>query len=317
MKRYSERRIRLVTRSTRLEELVVRYNTATQAKFAIESAGGSFTDIELEHKTYLGVKAKVTAMLDGLGRLELIDRKYVPSYVFGPDDLVICLGQDGLVANVLKYLPTQHVLGINPDPTRWDGLLLRSNLTNLESIGRLAVDAKITARPVCLAEVELNDGQIIRAVNDLFIGVSNHSSARYVLEFDAKRENQSSSGIVISTGLGSTGWYSSLRGGALALAGFSSQSGDVDSDTWDYSKPELRFTVREPFRTQTTGNSLMQGIVDEHAVLKIESRMGDGGVIFSDGMQSDFVEFNAGSVASIKISNQNGWLLEPQDVWKT
>ncbi|HXK39819.1 MAG TPA: NAD+ kinase, partial [Candidatus Paceibacterota bacterium] len=42
----------IVTRKTRLQELVERFNTRSQAKFYIEHAGGDFNDYEREDDVY-------------------------------------------------------------------------------------------------------------------------------------------------------------------------------------------------------------------------------------------------------------------------
>ncbi|MEI9866324.1 MAG: hypothetical protein WDN00_17560 [Limisphaerales bacterium] len=46
----------------------------------------------------------------------MVDRSFLPNFVFAPEDTVVTLGQDGLVANTLKYLDGQPVVGVNPDP---------------------------------------------------------------------------------------------------------------------------------------------------------------------------------------------------------
>lgn len=311
MSRYSERRIRLVTRKTRLDDLIARHNTVDQARFAIQSRGGNFADIESEHNQFFQVKSQVQKLLDAHGRLELIAREYVPNYVFGPDDVVVCLGQDGLVANVLKYLPTQAVVGVNPDVKRWDGILLPFDFVKLQSLIKKIADEKLVKKEVKLAEAVFNDGQLIRAVNDLFIGASSHISARYAINFKSVVEKQSSSGIIVSTGLGSTGWYSSLVNGARRLAQEQSLEVAAFSDAWDMSSNELRFTVREPFVSHTTGADLVSGVLLEDQKLTIESSMGERGVVFSDGVEADSVEFNAGSIVQIGLSAQSGWLLRP------
>lgn len=306
MKRYSERRIRLVVRKTRLEELISRYNTTEQAKFSIESRGGDFLDIAQEHAQYGIARRDCASMLDQFGRLEIIQREYLPNYLFGDDDLVVCLGQDGLVANCLKYLPTQSVMGVNPDTLRWDGVLLPFDLSNLELFLAKAIDNKLERQQVRLAQGVLQDGQIIKAVNDLFIGPSSHISARYELQFQNKKERQSSSGIIVSTGLGSTGWYSSLIAGARGLHG-----GKLEQySSWSMSKSELRFTVREPFVSKTTGATLSHGKINGAEQLTIESMMGEKGIVFSDGIEADSIEFNAGSILKVGISDQSGWLLK-------
>ena len=50
----------------------------------------------------------------------------------------------------------------------------------------------------------LNDGQRLLAFNDFLIGHRTHVSARYRLTWHGRTETQSSSGILVSTGAGST-----------------------------------------------------------------------------------------------------------------
>ena len=62
------------------------------------------------------------------------------------------------------------------------------------------------------------DGQRLLAFNDLFIGARTHVSARYRVEYAGKQEQQSSSGLLVSTGAGSTGWLSSVMNMPSAVA---------------------------------------------------------------------------------------------------
>ena len=129
-----DRKIVLVTRNTRLEELVVRFQTFAQAKFYISHLGQDFHTYEEEDNTYVEAKRVVLETLSKLGRFQTIDRLYLPNFVFGPQDIVIALGQDGLVANTMKYLNGHALLGINPDPYRYDGVLLPFIAKDLKSI---------------------------------------------------------------------------------------------------------------------------------------------------------------------------------------
>ena len=72
----------------------------------------------------------------------------------------------------------------------------------------------------------------------------------------------------------------------------------------------LCFTVREPFPTKTTGASLVFGRVTPESPLILESRMAENGVIFSDGIEKDFLEFNSGTQAVIGIAERKGILVE-------
>jgi hypothetical protein len=53
------------------------------------------------------------------------------------------------------------------------------------------------------------------------------------------------------------------------------------------------------------------GMLDEGRELVIGSQMPNGGVIFSDGVESDFVEFNSGSIARFTVSPQRARLVVP------
>src|SRR6185312_9304047 len=134
-----------------------------------------------------------------------------------PDDTVVTLGQDGLVANTLKYLDGQQVVGINPDPERWDGKLLRFQVGELAKLMPEVLAQNRPTKAVTMAKAALNNGQTLYAVNDLFIGPKTHTSVRYTIQSGALREAQSSSGVVVSTGMGSTGWLKSLLTGAAGI----------------------------------------------------------------------------------------------------
>ena len=74
-----------------------------------------------------------------------------------------------------------------------------------------------------MTQAVLNDGRSLFAVNDLFIGQKTHISARYILKQGDQQEAQSSSGIIISTGAGSSGWHRSILAGAAGeMAAFAS-----------------------------------------------------------------------------------------------
>ena len=124
MNRLTEQKIILITQKTRLENLIKRYNTAGQARFYVESHGGSFDDYVLEDKMYRTAVKQTVGFAETYGRLQVVDRDFIPNFIFGENDLVVAVGRDGLVVNTLKYLGSQKLIGINPDPDRWDGVLL-------------------------------------------------------------------------------------------------------------------------------------------------------------------------------------------------
>ncbi len=368
MHRLTDNKIVLVTRPTRLAELVIRFNTVSQARFYVEHQGADFADYLREDATYHRALTRTQAVLAQMGRVQTVDRGFLPNFVFAPDDTVVTLGQDGLVANTLKYLAGQPVVGVNPDPERWDGRLLPFQVPDLAKLMPEVLLRKRRTRSVTMAKAALNNGQILYGVNDLFIGPKTHSSARYLIRSGEASETQSSSGVIVSTGLGSSGWLKSLLTGAAALTqsagsvlGSSGHWSELSGDSpdgisvaaagnrrttltrapadrpptgagglpvpplkakrsqsirlnvktefpWDVDF--LYFTVREPFPTKTTGASLVFGRVTPETPLILESRMAENGVIFSDGMERDFLEFNSGTQAVIAIAERKGVLVE-------
>lgn len=211
--RLTENKIVLVKRKTRLDELIHRFNTISQAKFYIEHLGADFSDYQKEHENYQNAAAKAEKALGELGRVQVIERQFLPNFVFGPQDIVIALGQDGMVANTLKYLNEQPLLGVNPDPKRWDGVLLPFTVKDLKLVIPEVFKKTRPIKEITMAKAVLNDGQTLYAVNDLFIGQKTHVSARYRLRLGDIEEQQSSSGIIVSTG-----WLKSVLAGASGVA---------------------------------------------------------------------------------------------------
>lgn len=307
----TERKIILVSRRTRLDDLIARFNTVDQAKFYVEHLGADFSDYVRERDTYRTALRQAETILREVGRVQTLARSFLPNFLFGKDDTVVVLGQDGLVANTVKYLSTQPVIGVNPDPPRWDGVLLPFTVPDLDKVVPEVFAEKRRIKEVTMAKAELNNGQKLNAVNDLFIGPKSHVSARYVIRIGDLEEQHSSSGIIVSTGLGSTGWLKSLMAGAVGVANSRSRSRATvraeSSFEWDANY--LLFTVREPFPSKTSAASLVCGKVTKDLPLMLTSQMPERGVIFSDGIEDDFLEFNSGTKAVITLADEKGHLV--------
>ncbi|MDR1086551.1 MAG: sugar kinase [Deltaproteobacteria bacterium] len=324
MPRLTENKIVLITRQTRLEELAARYNTVDQARFYVESLGEDFGDYQLEHSVYRKAVRRLITELTELGRVQNVDRVYLPNFLFGPEDTVVVTGQDGLVANTLKYLNEQPVVAVNPDPDRWDGVLLPFKVNQAAQVVKRVFKKQVDYKKITMAMAQLPGGAKIYAVNDLFIGPKTHTSARYILKAGQNSETQSSSGIIVSTGLGSTGWLASILAGARGVARLSSalwpgrqetsedgltDQPDTESSQFDWSANYLFYSVREPFPSRTTGTKMSFGRVDMGNPLSVTSLMSSPGVIFSDGLEEDFWEFSSGQKAVIQVADKKGKLV--------
>ncbi|MDR6722034.1 NAD kinase [Paenibacillus amylolyticus] len=320
--RLTEHKLILIKRRTRLEELIVRYNTVQQAQFYIERLGADFNDYITEDACYRESVKQAQQILGSLGRVQTIDREHVPNFIFGKQDIIVVVGQDGLVANTLKYLSEQPLIGVNPDPMRWDGVLLPFTVEDLRFIIPDVMRRRRSLKEVTIAKVELNDGQYLYGVNDLFIGRKTHVSARYEVQFGSAVERQSSSGVIVSTGMGATGWFKSVLAGATGIVNSeawqhmntndeltTTDRGQKGMEHFGWDAPYLYFTVREPFPSRTTAANVVFGQIHANQPLRMVSQMPEDGVIFSDGVEQDFLEFNSGVEATINLADKRGQLV--------
>jgi NAD kinase len=329
-----DRKIVIVTRATQLASLRQKFATRSQAKFQIVSAKkrelaragaapaaigalaeSAFMDVDAAATVYDQTVQYIQADLDAANLnlpIQTIDREFLPNFVFGPDDLIVTIGQDGLVANTAKYVLGLPIVAVNPDPQRIDGTLLPFLANQARAAVQNVLRGNARFTEVTLAQATMADGQKLLAFNELFIGKSNHTSARYRLSVSNRTEPQSSSGVLVATGAGSTGWLSSVFKMASGVAAaFKPQSENV-SVKLGWSDPKLVFVVREPFVSKTSSAELVAGLLQPGAEIVIESEMSSDGVIFSDGVESDYIEFNSGSIARISAAPAKAKIVFPQ-----
>jgi NAD kinase len=303
-------KIVLVTRKTRLEGLVQRFNTKSQARFYInqnarqrkDAPADAFALYQGEHETYQAALERLHSELQTILQVQVIERGFLPNFLFAPTDLVVVIGIDGLVVNAAKYLDGQPVVAVNPDPEHIDGVLLPFTVDQAPQAVRRVLEERYRAVPITMAEARLNDGQSLLAFNDLFVGARSHVSARYQLHWGQTAENQSSSGLIIATGAGSTGWLSSMFNMANGMVAGFGRGSKMAAPRLPWDSEKLVFVVREPFVSKTSSAGIVCGEITPKLPLVVESQMPEGGVIFSDGVEADFLAFNSGMVATIGLS---------------
>src|SRR5688572_23101681 len=94
----------LVTRPTEYESLLARHSTHGQARFFLETRGQSIDEVYERNLRFAEAMTVVQRAIPVRWRRTRVDRAELDRFLFEPDDLVIALGQDGLVANIAKYL---------------------------------------------------------------------------------------------------------------------------------------------------------------------------------------------------------------------
>ncbi len=298
----------IVKNKTRLETLIERFNTKAQAKFYIERSGGDFDDYEKEHEVFHNSLSLVQRNLSKVIKNKIVERSFLPSFIFNDNHVVVTVGQDGLVANAAKYVKQIPIVAVNPDTARFDGVLLPFKAGNFISAIEKVISGNYNSKRASFAEAQLNDGQRLLAFNDLFIGASSHISARYKITFNDKTEEHSSSGIIVSTQAGSTGWLSSVFNMSFGIHKYI----EKDNSKKKYAKlkdNQLMFAVREPFASKKSQTDIAAGLLAAQTKLVVESFMTNYGLIFSDGIEADFIKFNSGAIAKIGIAKEKANLV--------
>lgn len=306
-------RIVVVTKRTPLQELLERFVVEAQAKFYLEHMGLSFEEYKRTHVAYEQGLWALRASLPSSPRHLVVERALLPTFAFDERDLLITLGGNGLVVNTAKYLDGQPIVAVNPDPERHESVLVPFRVEGVNGRIQSVLRGEAQLRQVTMAQATLNDGQTMIGFNDLFIGQRTHVSARYRIEFDGRAEDQSSSGVIVSTGAGSTGWIRSIVAGSLGVTRaicprLPSDALQAES-RFDWEADWLVFAVREPFPSKTSGARIVFGRVDRGHTLRIVSRMPEGGVIFSDGVEQDSISFNSGAIAEVGVSGRKANLV--------
>jgi len=73
-----DRKVVLITRKTRLEDLIAKYLTPAQARFYVEHLGADFSDYQREHDVYLDQRHRTVQALEQWGRYQIIERSFLP-----------------------------------------------------------------------------------------------------------------------------------------------------------------------------------------------------------------------------------------------
>ncbi|MFC9392286.1 hypothetical protein ACFTWS_03860 [Streptomyces sp. NPDC057027] len=283
----------LVHRTTEYEELLARHGTHGQAAFFLAARGRSVDAVRERHERTLAALAEVAGAVPLTWRQTRVERADLDRFLFGPEDVVIVVGQDGLVANAAKYLTGQPVIGIDADPGRNPGVLVRHRPDRARRLLPYAAGAGTAVDELTMVEAVTDDAQRLLALNEIYVGPAGHQTARYTLGLDGTDvppEPQASSGVLVGTGTGATGWLRSLweqRSSTLALP--------APADA------RLAWFVREAWPSPTTGTTLVEGLLGAGRGLRLTVES-DRLVAFGDGVESDALELTWGQTIHLTVS---------------
>lgn len=281
-------RIVMVRRTTEYESLLKEHGTPQMAAFKLKQKGLSLGEVEQLHHTVLAAAAHVLGAVPTTWRKAWVLREELDRFRFDPSDVIMAVGWDGLVPNVAKYLTGQPVFGVNPFSVaqkmmKWGPITAGQVYKDLEEALK-----KVENRT--MVKVTISDGRSLVAMNEIFCGHRSHQSAKYDITHNGATEYHSSSGMIVSTGTGMTGWALSLSN-AMKI--------DVNRlyASVEPTAEQLLFLVREAWTGPGTGTSIQHGIVSSRKPLTVVSKIQDGGILFGDGIESDSLDFNWGEKA--------------------
>ena len=285
-------RLVLVTRETDYDQLLARHATRGQADMFLRRRAQTLEGLDAQRDRVGAMLAEIRAAVPKGWRIAAVRRAELDRFLFGPEDIVVAVGQDGLVANVAKYLSGQPVIGVNADPARNPGILVPHTAAAAAAMLPLAAAGELATEARTMVRAELDDGQALLALNEIFVGHASHQSARYSITYGGRDEAQSSSGLIVASGTGATGW-------ALSISRATGVSLDVRPD-----ESAAVFLVREPWPSRATGASLSSGRLEKADTLLIVSRMNEGGVVFADGMEGDRLDFAWGRTLRVSVADR-------------
>ncbi|MGW4055281.1 hypothetical protein ACWENA_31095 [Streptomyces sp. NPDC004779] len=282
----------LVHRRTEYEELLARHGTHGQAAFFLAARGRSADEVRERHERTRRALAAVAGAVPLTWRQTRVERADLDRFLFGPEDVVVVVGQDGLVANTAKYLAGQPVVGIDADPGRNAGVLVRHRPADARRLLPYAAGPGAASDELTMVAAATDDGQRLLALNEIYVGPPGHQTARYTLDTEgADPEPQASSGVLAGTGTGATGWLRSLwqqRSSALALP--------------SPTEPRLAWFVREAWPSPTTGTSRVEGVLGAGQGLRLTVES-DRLVAFGDGVESDTLDLTWGQTVHLTVAD--------------
>ena len=296
-------RVVVVSRRSELDELLARHGTRAAADWYLRERGRDLVEVVDRHDALQAALTTVGAGIPVDWRRGAVDRDDLPRFLFGPEDVVVAVGPDGLVANVAKYLDRQPVIGVDPEPGRNAGVLVRFTAGQLAGLLPAVVAGVAPTQGRAMVRAALDDGQELVGLNEVYAGHGSHQSARYLLTVPdggrVRRERHSSSGVVIGSGTGATGWCASIA---------RDRPGAPQPPTPE--EEALCWYVREAWPSPVTGVSLTAGRIGGADRLELVAES-DGLVAFADGLETDRLTLSWGQRLTVGVAPRRLALVEP------
>ncbi len=223
---------------------------------------------------------------------QFIPRDNLTSDIAAKASLIISFGGDEHFKYVSHFVDNGLIMGINSDPLTSEGVLNYFVVDGIEEKLKKLEKGDYAIEEWTRVNAELNRHPVALATSDYLLSKDRRKDmSRHVLEYRNMKEEQKSSGLLVVSGAGSTGWYDSASGDLYP-------NGDKFPKNADYAK----FFVTEPYRGRLTRCRMRLGILEKGEELIVRSLNDDSGILTADSVED--YPFNRGAKAVIKISDK-------------
>ena len=287
-------RLVIVHRRTELEELLARHATLGQTEFFLRTRGRTIAGVRERHELLAAALATIRAANPADWRRAEVERADLNRFMFTPEDIIAVVGQDGLVANVAKYLTGQPVIGIDPEPGVNPGVLVRHAPADAARLLR----ERRTGRgkdSVALPGTCDGDGAARRRSRN-FRGSTRFSSGTEPTSRPATSSRRRTDGASGNRPPGS-----SFPPGRAPPDGAPRMALERGGRTLPApTDPRLAWFVREAWPSPGTGTSLTEGALEADELLRL-TVASDQLVVFGDGMEQDRLTASWGQEISVQL----------------
>jgi hypothetical protein len=285
-----------------------------ESKYEYERAKFNLSHDEILRK-YSGEKANVEAILKShdaqvASRQEL--RKLLPDSpvisLSSPDlrnivnryDTVIAFGGDNSFSYVSHFLDSIPIMGINSDPSRSVGALCAWDARRLDETIRSLQEGKFEIEEWTRLTAQLNGTTLSPATSEYFFGEDRRKDmSRHLMVYRGTEIETKGSGVIVSTGAGSTGWYDS----AIRFL-------HPNGKNFLKTEEKAAFVVTEPYRFRADPRHVYEGEIlpDEEIVLH---SLNDGSGYATSDCWEEY-DFFRGKRAAVKISEEPLRVITPK-----
>lgn len=202
-------------------------------------------------------------------------------------DLIIAIGGDGTFLRAAHHIGSTPVLAVSSDIRYNEAFYAQATPANFVRKFKMLLKGKFKIRKLPRLQVKLNGSYLqLMAINEVFVGSRHpYHTSRYWITIHGKKEFQKSSGVLITTRTGSTGWAKSAYKKSLNI-----------------QKNGFGYVVREPYIGRLTKSKLLGGTLPRKDVVKITSSLHEGIVVIDSSEKVH--KFTNGDKLEVKISKQ-------------